>query len=134
MMRARTATAAGAAVASLMLLTGCGSASGVRVGAPDPGSGSSLPDCGDAVVDLGGTGARDVCLTVGSTLRLQLDRKDVPAVEHGGALTKISPGVYRGARAGSAELSGFRHACPGAKPGGMSCHAIVGWKVTVQVR
>ena len=133
-MRARIAAAAGAAVASLMLLTGCGSANGVRVGAPDPSSESSQPDCGDTVVDLAGTGAREVCLSVGSTLRVQLDKKDVPAVEHGGALTRISPGVYRGARAGSARLSGFRHACPGAKPGGVSCHAIVGWRVTVDVR
>ncbi|MBY8877844.1 hypothetical protein [Actinacidiphila acidipaludis] len=133
-MRARIAAAAGAAVASLMLVTGCGSASGVRVGAPDPSSASSQPDCGDTVVDLDGTGAREVCLSVGSTLRVQIDKKDVPAVEHGGALTEVSPGVYRGARTGSAQLSGFRHACPGAEPGGVSCHAIVGWRVTVDVR
>lgn len=133
-MRARMAAAAGAAVASLMLVTGCGSASGVRVGAPEPNTASSQPDCGDIVVDPAGTDAREVCLTVGSTLELRLGATDAPAELHGTALTKVSPGVYRGARAGSAQLSGFRHACPGAKPGGVSCHAIVGWKVTVDVR
>ncbi|SEN96082.1 hypothetical protein SAMN05216267_10142 [Actinacidiphila rubida] len=133
-MRARMAAAAGAAVASLVLVAGCGSAGGVRVGAPDPSTAGAQPDCGDVVVDLDATGAREVCLNVGSTVRVRIGAKDVPANLNGTALTEVSPGVYRGARAGSAQLSGFRHACPGAKPGGVSCHAIVGWKVTVSVR
>jgi hypothetical protein len=118
----------------LVLVAACGSASGVRVGAPDPSPTGTQQDCGDVVVDLAGGNARDLCLSVGSTLRLQLNGRNVPAAEHGAALTPISPGVYRGARAGSAQLSGFRHACPSAPPGGVSCHAVVGWKVTVRVR
>ncbi|MFI1094277.1 hypothetical protein [Streptomyces sp. NPDC020917] len=133
-MRARTGAAVGAAVASFVLVTGCGSANGVRVGAPEAAPTSTQQDCGDVVVDLASSNARELCLSVGSTLRLRLDDRWVPAVEHGTALTQVSPGVYRGARAGSAQLSGFRHACPSATPGGVSCHAIVGWKVTVDVR
>ncbi|MEE4546013.1 hypothetical protein V2S66_29100 [Streptomyces sp. V4-01] len=124
-----------AAVAAAVLLAGCGSADGVRVGKPDPGPTTSSPDCGDVVVvPQGGASTRDVCLSVGSTLRLQLAGGDRPPTEKGAALTEVSPGVYRGARAGSAELSGFRHVCPSAKPGTASCHAIAGWKVTVDVR
>ncbi|HEY3478129.1 MAG TPA: hypothetical protein VGL02_04435 [Streptomyces sp.] len=133
-MRARTVAAA----AAVLLVAGCGSASGVRVGAPDPSGTTSAPDCGDVVVTPGGGGngdnGREVCLSVGSTLRLQLGAGAQQANEKGDALSEVSPGVYRGARAGTAELSGFRHACPSATPGGMSCHAIVGWKVTVDVR
>ncbi|MEV6006543.1 hypothetical protein AB0M29_07030 [Streptomyces sp. NPDC051976] len=129
-----------AAAAAVLLVAGCGSASGVRVGAPDPGATTTVPDCGDVVVTPGGAGSgsggngREVCLSVGSTLRLQLGPGAQQATEKGNALTEVSPGVYRGARAGTAELSGFRHACPSATPGGMSCHAIVGWTVTVDVR
>lgn len=122
-----------AAAAAVLLAAGCGSASGVRVGAPDPGDSSAQPQCGDIVVTPAG-GGREICLSVGSTLHLQLAEGAKAATEKGSALTEISPGVYRGAQAGSAELSGFQHACPRATPGAMSCHAIVGWKVTVDVR
>ena len=131
-MRARV-TAAAAAALSALLLAGCGSAAGVRVGSPDPDGASTQPVCGDIVVTPGGDGAREVCLSVGSTLRLQLGQGERATVQ-GAALTEISPGVYRGARAGSAELSGFRRACPSASPGVVSCHALAGWKVTVDVR
>jgi hypothetical protein len=126
---------AAAVTAVMLLLAGCGNADGVRVGKPDPGPSSSQPDCGDVVVTpQAGGSTRDICLSLGSTLRLQLDKGDQRPTETGAALTEISPGVYRGARAGTAELSGFRHACPSAKPGTMACHAIAGWKVTVDVR
>lgn len=129
------AGAVAAVVAAGTLLSGCGNADGVRVGKPDPGPSSSPPDCGDVVVTpQAGASTRDVCLSVGSTLRLQLGAGDSPPTEKGTALTEISPGVYRGARAGSAELSGFRHACPSAAPGTVACHAVAGWKVTVDVR
>lgn len=127
---------AGTAVAAVLLLAGCASATGVRVGKPDPGSDSTPPVCGDIVVSPGPADAsgRAVCLSVGSVLRLRLDPGDRPA-ERGAALTEISPGVYRGARAGSAELSGFRRACPRAgQPGSVVCHAIVGWTINVDVR
>jgi hypothetical protein len=127
------APAAAAALAAL-LVAGCGSATGVRVGAPDPDGSSTQPVCGDIVVTPGGgDGAREVCLSVGSDLRLRLGRGE-RATEKGAALTEVAPGVYRGARAGSAELSGFQRACPSAAPGVVSCHALAGWKVTVDVR
>ena len=129
-MRARMS----AAVAAVLLVAGCGSASGVRVGPSEPSGGGSSA-CGDVVVTPGaGDTGREVCLDVGSTLRVRLDPGDRPPTEKGTALTEVSPGVYRGARAGTAELSGFRRACPSAKPGALTCHAIVGWKVTVDVR
>ena len=115
-------------------MAGCGSAGGVRVGAPDPGGSSTQPVCGDIVVSPGGgDGTREVCLSVGSDLRLQLGQGE-RATEKGAALTEVAPGVFRGAKAGGAELSGFRRACPSAKPGALSCHALAGWKVTVDVR
>lgn len=132
-MRARPTAVAAVAVLALSA-AGCGSADGVRVGAPGPGGTSTRPVCGDLVVSPGGgAGTREVCLDVGSTLRLKLGRGE-RATERGTALTEVSPGVYQGARAGSAELSGFRHVCPSAAPGAMSCHSLAGWKVTVDVR
>ncbi|MFF6960671.1 hypothetical protein ACIOC1_20610 [Streptomyces sp. NPDC088197] len=130
-MRARTFAAA----AAVLLVAGCGSASGVRVGSPDPSDSSTRPVCGDVTVTPGGGAeGREVCLSVGSTLRVATAPGDRPPGERGAALSEISPGVYRGARVGTAELSGFRRACPGATPGVMSCHAIAGWKITVDVR
>ncbi|MFC4030907.1 hypothetical protein ACFO3J_05415 [Streptomyces polygonati] len=123
----RTRTPAGlAAVAAVLLLAGCGAGT-----AKPAHSAPARPACGNTVVTPGVT--HDVCLDVGRTLRLALGRGDQPGAEKGAALTRVAPGVYRGARAGSAELSGFRHACPRAKPGGLSCHAIAGWTVTVRV-
>jgi hypothetical protein len=137
-MRARllaTATARLLAAAAVLLLAGCGSAGGVRVSTPDPGDTGTLPVCGDATVTpAGGTAGREVCLSVGSTLRVTLDEGARPPSETGTALTEVSPGLYRAARAGTAELSGFRRVCPGATPGVMSCHAIAGWTITVDVR
>jgi hypothetical protein len=125
--------AAGAAAAALVL-AGCGSAGGVRAGTPDRST-SPRPDCGDVVVTpQAGRQTREVCLSVGRTLRIRLDQGDRPPTEQGAALTEISPGVYRGVRVGPAELSGFRRVCPTAEPGMVSCHAIAGWKVTVDVR
>lgn len=122
-----------AAAAAVLLVAGCGSAGGVRVGAP-AGAGEEQ-DCGDVVVTpSGGDAGRELCLDVGSTLRLRLGHGDRGTVEKGDALTQVSSGVYRGARVGTAELSGFRRVCPGATPGGLSCHAITGWKVIVVVR
>ena len=131
----RTRPTAAAAVAMIALLAaGCGSANGVRVGAPDPGGSSTRPVCGDITVTPGGgAGGREVCLSVGSTLRLRLGQGE-RATEQGAALTEVSPGVYEGARAGSAELSGFRRVCPSAARGAISCHSLAGWKVTVDVR
>ncbi|WP_328912560.1 MULTISPECIES: hypothetical protein [unclassified Streptomyces] len=129
-MRARLVGAA----AAVLLVAGCGSATGVRVGAPDPGPSSGQPDCGDVVVTpAGGMDAREVCLSVGSTLRLALGPGG-NVTEKGAALTEVSSGVYRGARAGSAALSGFRRACPPGKHHGPVCHALIGWRVTVDVR
>ncbi|WNI18666.1 hypothetical protein [Actinacidiphila sp. ITFR-21] len=138
-MRARTSAAVLTAVAAAVLTAGCGSSTG----GTGSGSGSATtpsrpaagisPACGDAVVTPGGT-AHEVCVGVGGTLRVRLGVGDRPATEKGAALTPVSPGVYRGARAGSAELSGFRRVCPGARPGGLSCHAVAGWQVTVRVR
>jgi hypothetical protein len=126
--------AATAAVA-VLLVAGCGSAGGARVGPPDPSGAAARPECGDAVVTPGaGTGARAVCLGVGSTLRLLLGPGGHAPTEKGDALTEVSPGAYRGVRVGTAELSGFRRSCPDARPGLVSCHAIAGWKVTVDVR
>jgi hypothetical protein len=148
-MRARTPVAL-AMAAAVALLAGCGPAGGVRTAPSGATAGSSSPRptgtssstsptspaspaCGDVVLTPSGTD-REVCVGVGRTLRLRLGQGDQPATEHGAALTSVSPGVYRGARTGSAELSGFRRSCPSAKPGGFSCHAIAGWRVTVRVR
>jgi hypothetical protein len=126
-MRMRT-PAGFAAAAAVVLVAGCGAArTDPSRTAPD-----APPACGDTVVTPGVT--HTVCVGVGRTLRLSLGSGDPPATEKGAALALVSPGVYRGARTGSAELSGFRHACPTAKPGGFSCHAIAGWTVTVRVR
>ena len=80
------------------------------------------------------TATREVCLSVGSTLKIQVAQGDQAPTETGAALTQVSSGVYRAAKAGSAEVSGFRHVCPSASSGGVSCMAIAGWKVTVDVR
>lgn len=134
-MRARIPAAAAAAAVAVLVVAGCGSADGVRVGAPDPSESSTQPVCGDIVVTPGGgTGGREVCLSVGRTLRLELGAGDKGPSEQGDALAEVSPGVYRGARTGTAELSGFRRACPDSTPGVMSCHAVTGWKITVEVR
>jgi hypothetical protein len=133
-MRTRTpAVLAVTAAATAVLVAGCGSATGVKASPPDSSASSPSPVCGDIQVTPSGV-ARNVCLDVGSTLRLRLGRGDPPATEKGAALIELSPGVYRGARTGSAELSGFRHSCPSAQPGGLSCLAIAGWQVTVHVR
>jgi hypothetical protein len=131
-MRARTPALAGAAVA-VLVSAGCASASGVRVGPPDT-AGPRPPVCGDVVVTPGGAGTQEECLSVGSTLRIRLEPGDPVPVEKGDALRALSKGVYRGAKGGSAEVSGFRRACPSAGPGGPSCHAVVRWRVTVDVR
>ena len=125
---------AGAAATAALLLAGCASAGGVRVGKPDPGGGSTSPLCGDIVVSLADQAGHAVCLSVGSTLRLRMGIGD-HAREKGSALAEVAPGVYRGVRAGPAELSGFRRACPpGRRPGSVTCHAIVGWTIAVDVR
>jgi hypothetical protein len=121
-----------AATAAVLLAAGCGSASGVRVGSPEPSA--SQPVCGDMVVTPGSGAGREICLSIGSTLRLQLGAGDKPPTEHGDALREVSPGVYRGVKAGTAELSGFRRVCPSAAPGAVSCDAMAGWKVAVDVR
>jgi len=138
-MRSRTGAtlAVVGATAAAVLLVGCGSDSGSGSGSASSSapsvSASPSPQCGDVVITPD-SASREVCLSVGSTLRIQLGSGDQAPTETGGALATVSPGVYRGARAGSAELSGFRHVCPSATPGGMSCMAIAGWKVTVDVR
>lgn len=139
-MRSRTAAtiaAAAATATAAVLLAGCGSTTGSTTGAgtasPDPSASTSTQQCGDLVVTPT-SATREVCLGVGSTLRIQLAQGDQPPTEKGAALTQVSSGVYRGAQAGSAELTGFRHVCPSASPGGVSCLAIAGWKVTVDVR
>jgi hypothetical protein len=104
------------------------------VGPPETG-GPTPPVCGDIVVDPGaGPAGREVCLSVGSTLRIRLDTGQPDPVERGVALHELSRGVYSGARAGTAEVSGFRRVCPSAAPGHVGCHSITGWKVTVDVR
>jgi len=116
-----------------LLLAGCGSASGVRAGPP---SGlDSEPVCGDVVITpQSGDATRAICLSIGSTLRIQFGAEEQSPTERGVALHEVSPGLYRGAQAGTAEVSGFRRACPSARPGASSCHAIAGWKVTVDVQ
>jgi hypothetical protein len=129
-LRIRTA-AAGAVV---LLAAGCGSAGGVRVGAPGPGGTNVSADCGDVVLDLASKDTpREICLSVGSTLELRFGASAGSAAESGAALTEVSPGVYRGAAAGSAELSGTRRSCPD-EPGKVSCLVIVPWSITVDVR
>jgi len=138
-MRSRTVAtlaAAAATVTAAVMLGGCGSASGTGAASPTSStstSASTPAKCGDIVVTPT-TATREVCLSVGSTVRIELAEGDQPPTEKGTALTEVSTGIYRGARTGSAELSGFRHVCPSASPGGMSCLAIAEWKVTVEVR
>lgn len=80
------------------------------------------------------TSGSEVCVGLGRTLRLDFGQGNNSAHATGTALTQISPGVFRGARAGSAELSGQRRLCPTAKPGEVACDGIAGWRVTVRVR
>ncbi|WUH89929.1 hypothetical protein OG900_07270 [Streptomyces sp. NBC_00433] len=130
--RIRAAAAAGALV---VLAAGCGSAAGVRVVPSGSAGGSDISaDCGDVVLDLSSPDTPgDICLRVGSTLRLRLGAGVKAASESGEALAEVSPGVYRGAAAGEATLSGMRRACPD-EPGRMSCLAVMPWRVTVDVR
>ena len=131
-MHCRIRTAAVGAV--VLLAAGCGSAGGVRVGAPDPGGTNISADCGDVVLDLAAKDTpRKICLSVGSTLRLRSGAGAAGGSVSGTALTEVSRGVYRGASSGSAELSGTRRACPD-EPGKMSCLIIVPWNITVDVR
>ncbi|MFG1811761.1 hypothetical protein [Streptomyces sp. NPDC049040] len=128
----RAVAAAGAAA---VLASGCGSAAGVRVVPHDPAGGTDLSaDCGDVVLDLSSKDTPgEICLSVGSTLTLRLDSGVKAASESGEALTEVAPGVYRGAAVGEATLGGTRRACPD-EPGKVSCLAIVGWSITVDVR
>jgi hypothetical protein len=132
-MRARPTVVAAAALPvalTAVLLAGCGS--GVRHGPVAPVR--TTPNCGSKVITPGAVGAtREVCLTAGSTLTLRLG-KGRQATEKGAALTEVSPGVYRGARAGTAALSGFGRVCPTANSGAMACDAIARWTITVDVR
>jgi hypothetical protein len=130
--RIRAAAAAGALA---VLLAGCESGGGVRAVPPDPPGGSDLfADCGDVVLDLSGHDTpAEICLRVGSTLRLRFGAAVKGGDESGDALAEVSPGVYRGAEAGEATLSGTRRACPD-EPGKVSCLAVVPWSITVDVR
>ncbi|SHM54791.1 hypothetical protein [Actinacidiphila paucisporea] len=130
--RIRAAAVAGALV---VLAAACDSAAGVRVVPPGPAGGTDISaDCGDVVLDLSSTDTPgEICLRVGSTLRLRFGTGVKAAAESGEALAEVSPGVYRGAAPGEATLSGERRACPD-RPGKVSCLAIVSWKVTVDVR
>jgi hypothetical protein len=95
----------------------------------------ATPYCGSQTVAPNSLGsARNVrCLLVGRTLSLGLGKGE-RATETGAALTEVSPGVYRGARVGTAKLSGFGRVCPTARPGEAACDAIAGWTITVDVR
>jgi hypothetical protein len=130
--RIRAAAAAGAVA---VLAAGCSSAAGVRVVPPDPAGGTDLSaDCGDVILDLSSQDTpREICLSVGSTLRLRFGAGVLGADESGDALSEVSRGVYRGAAAGDAALSGTRRVCPD-EPGKASCMAIVRWRITVDVR
>ncbi|MDD1061755.1 hypothetical protein NMG29_26660 [Streptomyces cocklensis] len=126
-----------AAVAGLLavLAAGCDSGGGVRVVPPEPPGGTDISaDCGDVVLDLASKDTPGaICLRVGSTLRLRSGGRAADAAESGTALAEVSPGLYRGAAAGKATVSGTRRACP-EQPGAMSCLAIVPWSITVDVR
>lgn len=129
------ASAALGVAAAVLVLAGCGSSGGARVVPGAPGGGTdSAADCGDVVLDLtaGGT-PREICLSVGSSLRLRSGPGAQPVRQTGGALSQVSPGVYRGIQPGPAELSGTRRVCP-PRHGQVSCMAIVHWHVTVNVR
>lgn len=115
---------------SAVLLAGCGSTDR-NVVAPI----GKTPYCGSQVVVTPGSpgSSHKVCLPVGGTLSLGLGKGE-RATETGAALTEVSPGVYRGARVGTAELGGFGRVCPTARPGEAACDAIAGWTITVDVR
>ncbi|WP_329173409.1 hypothetical protein [Streptomyces sp. NBC_01477] len=133
-MRHRMSSVA-AAGAVVVLAAGCGSAAGVRVVPPDPPGGTNVSaDCGDVVLDLSSQDTPgEICLSVGSKLRLRLGAGVSGASETGQALAEVSPGVYRGVAAGSAGLSGSRRVCPD-EAGKASCMAMTLWNITVDVR
>jgi hypothetical protein len=132
--RTRIRPAVAAAVAlpvalAAVLLAGCGSTDH-NVVVPI----RATPSCGSQKVAPGSPGSpHAVCLAVGGTLSLELGTGE-RATETGAALKEVSPGVYRGARAGTAELGGFGRVCPSARSGAVACDAIAGWTITVDVR
>lgn len=130
--RIRALAAAGAVA---VLAAGCSSAAGVRAVPSGSAAGTDISaDCGDAVLDLASRDTpKEICLSVGSTLRLRSGAGVAAAEESGEALAEVSPGIYRGAAVGSAALSGTRRACPDA-PGKASCLVVVRWMITVDVR
>jgi hypothetical protein len=114
-----------------VLLAGCDTTGHNRVRPIE-----TTPSCGSQTVAPGSLGSADhevLCLQVGRTLSLRLGKGE-RATETGAALTEVSPGVYRGARVGTAKLSGFGRVCPTARPGEVGCDAIAGWTITVDVR
>lgn len=129
----RASAAAGlAAAAAAVVLAGCGASHG----APAPSSGAGGKDaggCGDAVLDLAAAPPGGVCVGVGRTLTVHLTPGKGEARASGAALTRVGEDVFRGAAAGTAELSGS-WTCPPPKPGEARCLMIGTWRVPVEVR
>ncbi|HEX6499467.1 MAG TPA: hypothetical protein VF054_10600 [Micromonosporaceae bacterium] len=46
----------------------------------------------------------------------------------------VTAGFFTADHAGTADLTSSRPACGSTAPGGVSCHALVGFKVTITVR
>lgn len=128
-----------AVVPLVLLATACGR--NAQVNAPAP----SAPGCPTAVTITTDDNNKTVCVAIGGTVTVDLRTPGVtnnsPIDSTGAALTtstKTAPqaslAVFDATTAGSSVISSMRPNCPSAAPGTLSCHSIMAWKVTIQVK
>lgn len=146
-MRLRTSAAAGLLLLSVASLTaGCATSTSSGASSPVPATHS---DCPSALAITGADSAKTLCVAVGGTVSVNLGpvtAKWTPIELAGTGLSapaaagQVNPPAigaqamtYTAKSAGTATISSTRRACPQITSG-VSCHAIVAWSVTVDVK
>jgi hypothetical protein len=127
----------------LALLAGCNSA-GSGVNAPVSAGG-----CPDTLTITPADGNKHLCVALGGTVQVRLDTpagvRWSPVESTGTALSQVGApppppaqtsafATYNAVARGSSMLKSFRPNCPPASPGGVQCHSIMQWQVTVDVK
>jgi hypothetical protein len=130
--------------AAALLVAGCGSDTGgahsLPANAQSPSSAvstaSTAPACAASaeVTVTAADNGKQVCVSTGGRVKVELATGWAPVTESGAALAKASGTEFNGAKAGRAELTSAERLCP--KPTGksvMGCGALRAWQVTVVV-
>lgn len=128
----------------LGLLAGCNSTGGHGLDAP-----AATSSCPSSLTITPEDVNKHLCVALGGTVAVRLDTPPgvrwSPVESSGTALSQVGAtppppaqtsalATYNAVARGSAQLTSFRPSCPPAAPGGVQCHSIMQWQVTVDVQ